>query len=78
MSKTKEERQVWWNNLSLHEREAYNRTANRRWWDSLSIKQQKWIRWDIEKKKPEWIKAWRNGLIFAIAILLLSAILSIL
>lgn len=61
MDKTKEERQAWWNGLSRHEQDEYSRTANRKWWDSLSLKQQKWIRWDIKKKQQKWLEGLKDG-----------------
>ena len=61
MSKTKEEKQAWWNNLSLQEQEVYSKAANRRWWDALSVKQQNWIKWDTTKKQQEWVKKMKHG-----------------
>ena len=53
--KTKQERINWWNNLSSVEQEVYARNRNSKWWDSLSVKQQDWIRWNSKKDRENWI-----------------------
>ena len=54
------ETKQWYANLSDVEKEAYRRNGNLKWWNTLSTRQQAWIKLFIERQQEEWRQDQKN------------------
>ena len=52
---TKEKGQTWWKSLSRSEQEAYQRKKNVQWFNGLSVKQQGFIKLQIQNQQTDWL-----------------------
>ena len=56
MGNTIEEKKEWYKNLSVEEKEVWQRKRNCEWFKKLSVKQQGWIKWQTQESQKKWIK----------------------